>query len=296
VAGFAERVSRRGVLGLLAATAGGRVTKAAPEPPFVEMPKALWVWRDRVLSDDGLTDFAGHHGFTTLFVYVSPAAADALLRGDQHAVTMLQRLRSGSKRVFATAGEPDWTDEPSALPLHVDLLLRLRAKGLVDGVHLDVEPHSMPQWKDGAERPRLIDGTIKFFETVRRNAGTTVIDAAVNPIFATTPAGEGTFLSRLVTQVDSISIMAYRRPPARAIAWAEPSIRTAAQAARIWRFGVLADDDPQEPGIDWSRVPAPTFTKTMVDLDQDLRRRFSSDHYAGLAFHAFDGLRSLIGD
>jgi hypothetical protein len=260
------------------------------------MPKALWVWRDRVLADDGLADFAGRHGFTTLFVYVSPAAADALLRGDQHAITTLQRLRSGSTKVLATAGEPDWTLEPSSLPLHVDQLLRLRAKGLVDGIHLDVEPHSLPQWRDGAERLRLIQGTIKFFETVRASAGGTIIDAAVNPIFATTPAGEGTLLSRMVPQLDSISIMAYRRPPARAIAWAEPSIRTAEQAARAWRLGVLVDDDPQESGIDWSRVPAPTLTGTMVDLDQVLSARFSSGRYAGLAFHAFDGLRSLIGD
>jgi hypothetical protein len=178
--------------------------------------------------------------------------------------------------------------------LHVDLLLRLQTKGLVDGIHLDVEPHSLPQWKDGAERPRLIEGTIKFFETVRRGAGSTVIDAAVNLIFATIPAGDGTFLSRMATQVDSISIMAYRRPPARAIAWAEPSIRTAERAARVWRLGVLADDEPSEPGIDWSRVPAPTFTSTMVELDQGLRGRFSSGRYAGLAFHAFDGLRSLL--
>ena len=293
--GLAARLSRRGALGLLAATAGGRVTLAAPKPRFEDMPKTLWVWRDRVLSDDGLAEFAGRHGFTTLFVYVSPTAADALLRGDQHAVSTLQRLRSGSIRVFATAGEPDWSLEPLALPLHVDLLLRLRAAGLIDGIHVDVEPHSLPQWRDGTERLRLIEGTIKFYETVRRSAGSTVIDAAVNPIFATIQAGEGTFLSRIVTQLDSISIMAYRRPPARAVAWAEPSIRTAEQARRSWRFGVLVDDEPQEPGIDWSRVPAPTFAGTMVDLDQNLSARFSSGHYAGLAFHAFDGLRSLLG-
>src|SRR5262245_14362472 len=99
------------------------------------MPKALWVWGDRVLSDDGLADFAGRQGVTTLFVYVSPTVAEALLRDDHNAVTTLQRLRSGSKQVFATAGEPDWILAPSALPPHVDLLLRLRAKGLVDGIH-----------------------------------------------------------------------------------------------------------------------------------------------------------------
>jgi len=48
--------------------------------------------------------------------------------------------------------------------------------------------------------------------------------------------------------------------------------------------------------MSWSRVPVSTFTRTMVDLDQGLRARFPSGHYAGLAFHAFDGLRSLIGN
>src|SRR5206468_3179907 len=46
----------------------------------------MWVWGERVLSSDGMTAFADTHGIDTLFVYVSPAGATALLDGKASAV------------------------------------------------------------------------------------------------------------------------------------------------------------------------------------------------------------------
>jgi hypothetical protein len=46
------------------------------------------------------------------------------------------------------------------------------------------------------------------------------------------------------------------------------------------RLGAVVDDEPREPGIDWSQMPAPILTRTMVDLDQDLSERLTGRELA----------------
>ncbi|MGY3483134.1 hypothetical protein ACVW1C_001017 [Bradyrhizobium sp. USDA 4011] len=251
----------------------------------------MWVWGDRILSPDGMTAFADTHGIDTLFVYVSPAAATALLDRNASAVAAVQAMRKGSRRVYAVAGEPDWSFGDHSLPAHAALLVRLAmATRLFDGLHFDVEPNALSEWSVPNSRGALIVGTVKFYAMLRASAPGIMIDAAVNPVFAMLPSGSQTFLEALVHHVNSVSIMAYRASIARSLDWAAPAVMQVTAAKRAWRLGVLVDANPNEPGTSWFGTPREKFVSAMLSLDSLIATRFPNSDYAGLAIESYDGL------
>jgi hypothetical protein len=252
---------------------------------------AMWVWGDRVLSPDGMTAFANNQRIDTLFVYVSPAGAKALLDGMASAVAAVKAMREGSRRVYAVAGEPDWSLGSDSLPAQAALLVRLAvATPLFDGLHFDMEPNALSDWGFPNSRAALIAGTVKFYAMLRASAPGVVIDAAVSPVFARLPSGSRTFLEALTDHVDSVSIMAYRASIARALDWAAPAVTQVAAAKRTWRLGVLVDANPSEPGTSWFGTPREKFVSVMGSLDSLIATRFPNSGYIGLAIEDYDGL------
>jgi hypothetical protein len=291
-------ITRRDVLGALAAApvlSGMR--PAGAENAFRNLEKALWVWKERSLQPEDLDAFASTHNIGTLFLYIGPPAAEALLGSNPSAREVLVALRSHARRIYAMAGEPDWALGPSALPGHLDLLIRLQRlqPRMFDGIHLDVEPNGMKEWNEPAGKARLIEGTLRFYDLTRRHASGIAIDAAVNPLFASLRTAErDNFLVALTQRVHSISIMAYRNEVQATLAWAEPAVMDILNRNTQWRMGVQVDRNDPEPNTSWDRHSRPQFEAAMVDLDDRIRRRFSQSRYAGLVFQSFDGLRTLL--
>jgi hypothetical protein len=288
-------LSRRRILGALAATPFLRHARAlAAEPRFRGLDKAMWVWEDRILKPENLAAFVEAHNFRTLFLYTTPTAAEALLNGDAAVRDAVLSLRS-TRRLYAMAGEPDWALGPNAIPEHLGLLVRLQASKprLFDGIHLDVEPNAVEDWKEPAGKAKLIEGTIKFYDLVRQHTDHP-IDAAVNPVFARlqTMAGDN-FLSALARRVHSISLMAYRNRVQSTLAWAAPAVRML-PSQHPWRMGVEVEPNEPEPNTSWNRYSRSDFEAGMVELDREIRQRFKPSGYAGLALHSFDGLRSKM--
>ena len=254
----------------------------------------MWVWKDRVLSPDDMTAFAGLHHIETLLVYVSPAAARALLVGRQQPLAAVKAMRGAGRRVYAVAGEPDWARGPVEMPEHAALLVRLvTSTNLFDGLHFDVEPNALPDWNDFAARPALIDGTLRFYELLHEAAPSIAIDAAVNPVFAVMAAGHENFMYAIAKRTSSVSIMAYRSSVARALDWVAPAIEQVATAGRPWRMGVLVDRNPSEPGTSWFGTPRETFVASMRKLDARLVGRSPKSDYIGLVFQDYDGLSQM---
>jgi multidrug resistance efflux pump len=291
-------VSRRRILALLVAIpvlTDARRTQAA-EGSFRDLEKSLWVWEDRILHPENLDAFVTAQNVGTLFLYVTPAAAEALLGNEGSARATLSGLKSRGRRIYAMAGEPDWALGPSSLPRHVELLIRLQAlrPPLFDGIHLDVEPNATPDWRDPAGRARSIEGTLRFYDLVRRHAPGIEIDAAVNPIFATLDAAGGNFLVELARRVNSVSIMAYRNRVQPTLAWAAPAVTKLSTTQKPWRMGVQVDPNDPEPNTSWDRSSRPQFETAMIALDRQIREGFPQSRYAGLVFQSFDGLRTLL--
>jgi hypothetical protein len=239
--------------------------------------------------------FATAQQIDTLFIYVSPAAGEALLSKNPEAIANLAALHSDGRKIYALGGEPDWVHSGSRLPAQASLLVRLATTTrLFDGLQLDVEPHSMTEWRSPAGRANLINGTLEFFDRLRAAAPGVALDAAVNPIYATTGFGSGSFLSALARRVASLSIMAYRLPAERALDWVVPSVTQAAHAAIPWRMGVLVHSDPAEKGTSWFGASASRFTSAMQQLNAAITSRFAQSGYAGLAIEDYVGLTQII--
>ncbi len=292
------RLSRRRLFGwfAVASTLAGGSRMASAGPAFRDLPKAMWVWEDRILNPEGLEAFAQAHNIGTLFLYTTPTAAEALLGGVHSARQVVAALKSQRRRIYAMAGEPDWALGPSVLPEHLALLIRLQrlSMPLFDGIHLDVEPNAVEDWNEHGGKARLIEGTIAFYDLARAHASGISIDAAVNPIFASLrTTGGDNFLTALARRVNSVSIMAYRNRVQATLAWASPAIR-ALTADKPWRLGVQVDPNDPEPNTSWDRQSRADFEAAMVELDRQLRLQFQSSSYAGLVFQGFDGLRTLL--
>ena len=150
----------------------------------------------------------------------------------------------------------------------------------------------MPEWRDPAAQPRLAEGTLRFYELVRSFAPSTMIDAAVNPIFAAVPVRNGNFMRLLAERVSSVSLMAYRASVARAIEWSRPAVGEIVAAKRPWRMGVLAGDG--EPGTSWKCASPARFLAGMAELREGIEQNFPASLCAGLAFQDYDGLAGLF--
>lgn len=284
--------SRRSFLSACAVTPlASAFARARSAPPRM----AMWVWKDRVLSPGAMLPFAEKHGITTLFVYVSPTAAEALLTGDRDACATVRAMRSNGRRVYAMAGEPDWAWGPAELPEHAALLVRLAVEtGLFDGLHFDVEPNAVPDWNDKPTRSALMKGSVRFYDLLQAAAPNQKIDIAVNPIFATLTTDGSNFMHELARRADSLSIMSYRSDPRRALEWAAPAIAQIEAVNRRWRMG--AEVGNAEPGATWRGTPPDRFSSAMVDFDSLIANRFPSPRYEGLALHDYDSLAQLYGE
>jgi hypothetical protein len=260
---------------------------------FTKISKAVWVWKDRILAPDDLASFCERYQVGVLFLYLTPQAGEALLSGADNAQKVMASLRTGGRRVYACVGEPDWVIDPVRLPDHLALAARAVSTGLFDGLHLDVEPHALPAWRDAGSRASLLTGTVELLDLVRSALSDADIDAAVNPSFATVPYLGESFLTALARRLTSISIMSYRDSVSETIKRAMPSIREISRLGRRWRLGVLVDPNSDEPGTSWSDRSASSLGAAMDELDGILRSQFSSRGYSGLAFEGYDGLKLI---
>jgi hypothetical protein len=161
----------------------------------------------------------------------------------------------------------------------------------IDGVHMDVEPHALAEWSEAEGRARLSSGLLRFFDRLRA-ATSADIDAAINPVYATTFTGGESLAAALARRVNAVSIMAYRSSPARAVAWAAPAAEAICAAHREWRLGVLSGDG--EPGTSWAGKSPQAFRKGMDALRSLKTAKAGGRCFIGLAHQDYDSLARLL--
>jgi hypothetical protein len=254
---------------------------------------AMWVWKDRVLSTEQVGAFAEKHGIDTLFVYVSPEAGRALFKGDNSALANLKEMRGNGRKLYALVGEPEWAWGTTRIPEHAQMALELAAnQRIFDGIHFDIEPHSLEEWQISNERIKLMRGLIEFYQLIRNYSQTTVIEATVNPIYAELSISSGNFLEQIMKNVDAISIMAYRKDVRRALDWANPSIQIAEKIDKGWRMALAVDDS----GIltSWSNLSSLQLNELVANIQRQIIMNKSYKNYLGLSYQDYDGLKEVF--
>jgi hypothetical protein len=279
-------VYRRRFLTLLGlATAWPLVAHAAPDG-FRALPKSLWVWKTPLARAPEAAAFAHRHGFGTVFYSVPPAERG----GAAKVASGLSAFRDRGIRVYAVAGSPAWARQPN-LPRPLAELIELGGKGAFDGLCLDVEPHTLPAWRES--RPELMAGYVAFMARAseRAKAAGLSLCAATVPAYSNQPVAEGgTVMERVAKLSQSTALMAYRSDPERALKVARRSLDQLDGCKRPWWFGVTAKRDaPAE--ISYGRVSPATFKTALVSLDAGLRGR---PGYLGIAVNDYLSLRELL--
>lgn len=249
----------------------------------------IWVWQDCILTETKLKEFTNTYNIRTLFIFVTPASAKALLNRTDQALARIKALRSGNRQIYAVCGEPEWSWGSTVLPEHAQSIIDLvQSSTLFDGLHFDVEPQALADWNNPQLRKKLIQGTINFYKLIRHHTSDIAIDIAVNPIFNSLEVNSSNFLKEISCSANSLSIMSYRNNIDKAINWARPSIIEIEHLSREWRMGVLVSDG--EPGTSWKNTPKKYFSQSMEELDKKLFEEFGSRFYRGIAYHDYNAI------
>jgi hypothetical protein len=264
---------------------------------FRRLAKGAWVWRIEGHSFPALREFALRHGIGRVMISLRPAQRQALLGGAMDLRQGVRALRESGVEVFALTGDPSWPRAPHRVPGSLAELVRIQELySLFDGLHLDVEPHSLPEWRDGGEkRASLIEGLIEFLSRARGLVPRWPLEAALHPQYSRLARRSGeTFMAALMEKVDAVSLMAYRDDAHRLIALAASSIEIFERASRPWRLGVLVHAD-KEAGTSYWGADRARLVSEMGLLDALAKsNRSGARHYRGLMFEDFDGLRLTL--
>lgn len=290
-----SRASRRLVLKSMVAgvCASMWALPALPQSEeFRALPKAMWVWLKSIDELEALAQFAIDYRFSALMIHFRKTARAEMLAATSPALGVLRDLKTKGCACFALAGEPQWAEQ-SELPRTIEQLLTLQRRHAVfEGLHLDVEPHSLPLWRQSGGRAVLMQGVADLAERTRDAMPATLsLQLALNPKYALEPLATGDdFLKRITPNVQEVSLMAYRDSPQRQLQAAHAAIMRLQQLELPWRMGVLSNP-PKEPGVSYHGLQSTAFTAHMRTLWDDLRAE-SLCH--GLIFENYHSLRALL--
>jgi hypothetical protein len=202
------------VIGVTLAVWGGvvlrqRVVDRRPEP------RAVWVWSDRVMREagarDSLFDWARRHGVHRIYQHVEPL----LLQDAEAVATFFRQSRVAGFVAEALLGDPSWAIRPDSLWPRYRALLGLHDRLGTDtltAVHLDVEPHTAPDWSE--QESTYVAGYQRLIEGLRAERGTRTLPLRVDiPSWydrVIVGGQAGTSLAAwLFPRVDGVTLMAY---------------------------------------------------------------------------------------
>lgn len=288
------RASRRRFLGGMAVglwAALCPIRSIATQEEFRALPKALWVWLKSLQELPDLARFAMDYRFDALMLHLRENSRTALIGGAADSIGILRELKRNNCACYALAGEPQWVME-SATPLSITQLLEInRRHALFDGLHLDVEPQSLPAWRQAGGRSLLMGEMADFVIRLRdKLPGDLKLQLAVHPKHALQPLGDQDFLGRIAPHVQEVALMAYRNKPARQYHAAKGAISRLEELRLPWRMGVLSNP-PKEPGVSYHGLQRDVFEARMHELLGTIK---SASQCRGLIFENYHSLRRLL--
>jgi hypothetical protein len=270
----------------------------ASVPPGATTRRSLWVWQTPLSQAGAVATFAARNAFAVLFLSVAKDDRPALESGEGAAGRALRALRAG-RMLYAVAGDPSWVEHGRAeLPETMQNLLGAqRSSALFDGFALDIEPHTLPDWKDGSRKDELAENYVRLLGLIRAAAaalGLPVL-ATVHPTYAKySPGTSGrSLLQRAAAAVDATDLMAYRNAESTLDSFGGESMQQLAALGKPWWLGVSTHSD-SPPGTSYATQPAGTFFPAIDRTAADLAQTYGSS-FAGIAVEDYRNTRALLG-
>ena len=263
--------------------------------------RSLWVWRTALAEASSVASFAQRNGFRLVFLSVTSAERSALAAGDAASLDAIRFLKGGGRSVYAVAGDPSWVkhgrgDPPESVR---DLLGAHRQHGVFDGLALDVEPHTLPEWKDGTGQTELAKNYLQALGVIRSAAaelGLPVL-ATVHPTYAkySPPAANGaTLLQAAARAVDATDLMAYRNAENTLESFGGAAMEQLASLAKPWWLGVSTHTG-SPAGTSYATLPANRFFPDVDATAAEVARRYGGA-FAGISVEDYRNTLALLGE
>lgn len=243
---------------------------------------ATWVWvrEDRPLNPGSAARFAREHGVRDAWVSVPWGGPD------ERVLAMAAALRDNGLTVSALGGSPDWAEHPERAVSWAARAMVPRADvpgGPFSGIHLDIEPWTLPQWPGQAAQ--LLRGTATAVRRVAEVTGVPV-DVDLAPHLARDHPGGFT---EIAGAAGAVTLMSYRTTSAAILAAAAPAVGVLQGLGRPYR---LAVDTLPPPDRDTTFAGRPTAYCHAV-LEQVAGELTGDRHFRGVAVHDLRGWQDL---
>jgi hypothetical protein len=272
----------------------------AAAPPQNPRADALWIWETPSAQWGEAAAFAAAAGFTWVFLSLPPQDRARFINDPVGLNRALSVFDAQSLAVQAAAGDPKWAtgDQP---PRGLEQILSIvAATPLLRGLHLDVEPHALPEWKtaDPTVRGRLAAGTLGLTAQARKALPEgKILGTVLHPSFAGAPinaGGDGDLATALIAVADEITVMAYRNTPEAVVAFAEKLLTRLDARPTPWRFGLTARGGQELDKISYDRMGWAKMRRDMEALSRLAAERPAGRLYCGGAVNAYLPLRAII--
>ncbi len=277
------------------ALASGASTARAATPS-----RSLWVWRTALAEASSVASFAQRNRFRSIFLSVTSAERSALAAGDAASLDAMHLLKGGERSVYAVAGDPSWVKhERSEPPDSVrDLLGARRQHGVFDGIALDVEPHTLSEWKNGSEQTELAKNYLQALGVIRSAAAELALPvlATVHPTYAkySPPAANGaTLLQAVGRAVDATDLMAYRNSENTLESFGGVAMEQLAALAKPWWLGVITHTGAPA-GTSYATLPANQFFPNIDATAAEVAQRYGGA-FAGISVEDYRNTLALLG-
>jgi len=268
--------------------AGGLAQEAArlPAHAAAAMPTAAtWAWqRDRLLADGGAAALAaaGAAGISRIYLYLGPDAAVLAAEGERISA-FVANAAAARIAVWGLLGEPEWfgsSDHLAAACARI-AAFQLASPQRLQGVKLDLEPHTLPGWADpGAGRAALAERWVALVAGARADLAMPLWIDVPMQLFRPEHAA---LRERLAAAVDGATAMCYSSDGARVRAMAELALAG-------WRKDIEIGIELRTGGA--ADETLATWTPTAVSA---LRREIEDagaghPRFRGVAVHDLDEL------
>lgn len=272
--------------------------------------RSVWLWRSlEVVLDplkrEKLLRLCEENGITRLYCFVSRVENEPyLLKHNWEFGYLLDLCRQRGIEVYALVGNPHWVEKShreeigALLTSIVEFNARAQeGSGGFAGLKLDVEPHSLPQWKRPAGRGRLVSDYLEMLDYVKavlgHQAAELKIAADVPLTYAEVPLPDqegATLFEVLCGRVDELTVMAYVDTPEAVVQKSLPLLQVAQEHGVPIEIGI--ETTPGRPG--GAFAAGRSMEEVVVALDRVYERLAGFEVFTGFALHDYSSLVQLI--
>lgn len=263
----------------------------------------IYIWNtfDVILNDKNkkeFLEFCEKHNIRKVFAMVEmfPKGKPHLVQHEKEFKSFLADADALGISIYALMGEPDWIREKDRGPLWIILesylafnrKQRENSAPVFAGIHLDVEPHSEPDWE--MRKPELIDQYLQLLKQISDHIGREDLNVSVSYSYNTQKTASGQNLLALVSEmVNGITIMAYMNKVTAIEAKVIPvlerkDIKCAVDAA-------IETEKLEEEGVSFYGIPADALRDTYNYLDVRFREY---PNYAGFVYHNYHSYKKYL--